>query len=53
MLDINGRVVFNKTQSKSTSVSETISLDQFAGGVYTIQVSTASGVSTSKVVVAH
>jgi hypothetical protein len=53
MLDINGRVVFNKSQSKSTSVSETISLDQLAGGVYTLQVSTASGVSTSKVVVSH
>jgi hypothetical protein len=53
MLDINGRVVFSKSQSKSSTVSETISLDQIAGGVYTIQVSTATGVSISKVVVSH
>ena len=54
LMDINGRVVYSKTQtSKVASVTDVVSLTNFANGIYTLQVVTSTGVASAKVVVAH
>jgi hypothetical protein len=54
LIDVNGKVVFNKTISgKIASYQDTLSLDSFANGVYTFELKTNSGVQTQKVVIAH
>lgn len=54
LIDINGKVVFNKTiTGKVLKYQDTISLLDFANGIYTLQVTTSRGVSSEKVVIAH
>jgi hypothetical protein len=54
LIDINGKVVFNKSiNGKIVSYKDTLSLVDFANGVYTLQVTTNKGTSSQKVVVAH
>jgi hypothetical protein len=54
LIDMNGKVVFNKTISgKIASYQDTLSLASFANGVYTLELKTNSGVQTQKVVIAH
>ncbi len=54
LIDVNGKVVFNKTISgKIASYQDTLSLASFANGVYTLELKTNSGVQTQKVVIAH
>jgi hypothetical protein len=54
LIDINGKVVFNKSiNGKIISYKDTLSLVDFANGVYTLQVTTNKGTSSQKVVVAH
>jgi hypothetical protein len=54
LIDVNGKVVFNKTISgKIASYQDTLSLASFSNGVYTLELKTNSGVQTQKVVIAH
>jgi hypothetical protein len=54
LIDVNGKVVFNKTiTGKIASYQDTLSLASFANGVYTLELKTNSGVQTQKVVIAH
>jgi hypothetical protein len=54
LIDINGKVVFNKSiNGKIVAYNDTLSLVDFANGVYTLQVTTNKGTSSQKVVVAH
>jgi hypothetical protein len=54
LVDMNGRVVFNKSISgKIAKYQDTISLADLANGIYTLQVTTVNGISTEKVVIAH
>jgi len=54
MIDMNGKVVFNKNiQANLIGYKEELSLSGFANGIYTIQVRSANGSSSQKVVVAH
>lgn len=54
LIDLNGKVVFSKTISgKILKYQDTLSLSEFANGIYTLQISTANGISTEKVVIAH
>ena len=54
LIDLNGKVVFNKSISgKVVAYKDTLSLVDFANGVYTLQVTTNKGTSSQKVVVAH
>ena len=54
LIDVNGKVVFNKTISgKIASYQDTLSLASFANGVYTLELKTISGVQTQKLVIAH
>ena len=54
LIDLNGKVVFNKSiNGKIVAYKDTLSLVDFANGVYTLQVTTNKGTSSQKVVVAH
>jgi hypothetical protein len=54
LIDLSGKVVFSKTISgKILKYQDTISLSDYANGIYTLQVSTKNGMSTEKVVIAH
>ncbi len=54
LIDLNGKVVFNKSiNGKIVAYKDTLSLIDFANGVYTLQVTTNKGTSSQKVVVAH
>jgi hypothetical protein len=54
LIDLNGKVVFNKSiNGKVVAYKDTLSLVDFANGVYTLQVTTNKGTSSQKVVVAH
>lgn len=54
LVDMNGKVVFSKSISgKVVSYKDTLSLATFANGVYTLQVTSATGTSAQKVVIAH
>jgi hypothetical protein len=54
LIDVNGKVVFNKTISgKIASYQDTLSLDSFSNGVYTLQLKTNNGIQSQKVVIAH
>jgi hypothetical protein len=54
LVDMNGKVVFNKSISgKVAAYKDTLSLASFANGVYTLQVTSATGTSAQKVVIAH
>lgn len=54
LVDISGKVVFSKTISgKILKYQDTISLVDFANGVYTLQIATNNGVSSEKIVIAH
>ena len=54
LIDLNGKVVFNKSiNGKVVAYKDTLSLIDFANGVYTLQVTTNKGTSSQKVVVAH
>ena len=54
LIDVNGKVVFNKSiNGKIVSYKDTLSLLDFANGIYTLQVTTNKGTSSQKVVVAH
>ena len=54
MIDMNGKVVFNKNiQANLIGYKEELSLAGFANGIYTVQVRSANGTSSQKVVVAH
>ncbi len=54
LIDLNGKVVFNKSiNGKIVAYKDTLSLADFANGVYTLQVTTIKGTSSQKVVVAH
>lgn len=54
LFDINGRNVYSQSFNASgTKIKETISLEGFADGVYSLQLVTESAISTTKIVVAH
>ena len=54
LIDINGKVVFNKSiNGRIAAYKDTLSVIDFANGVYTLQVTTNKGTSSQKVVVAH
>lgn len=54
LIDVNGKVVFNKTISgKIASYQDSLSLDSFSNGVYTLQLKTNSSIHSQKVVIAH
>ncbi len=54
MIDMNGKVVFNKNiKANLIGYKEELSLAGFANGIYTVQVRSANGTSSQKVVVAH
>ncbi|MEX1189305.1 MAG: T9SS type A sorting domain-containing protein [Bacteroidia bacterium] len=54
LIDLNGKAVFTKTISgKVLKYQDTISLLDFANGIYTLQISTSNGISSEKVVIAH
>jgi hypothetical protein len=54
LIDMNGKVAFNKSiTGKVVAYKDTLSLVDFANGVYTLQVTTNKGTSSQKVVVAH
>lgn len=54
LTDMNGRVVYRKTNASKVSLySEQIGLEQIADGFYTLQVISAEGISTQKVVIAR
>lgn len=53
LLDIQGRVVTTRNIAASLSVTESISVSDFANGIYTLQVITEKGISTQKITVAH
>ena len=54
MIDMNGKVVFNKNiKANLIGYKEELSLVGFANGIYTVQVRSANGTSSQKVVVAH
>jgi hypothetical protein len=54
VIDMNGKVVFNKNiKANLIGYKEELSLAGFANGIYTVQVRSANGTSSQKVVVAH
>ena len=54
VIDMNGKVVFNKNiKANLIAYKEELSLAGFANGIYTVQVRSANGTSSQKVVVAH
>jgi hypothetical protein len=54
VIDMNGKVVFNKNiKANLIGYKEELSLASFANGIYTVQVRSANGTSSQKVVVAH
>jgi len=54
LIDMNGKVAFNKSiTGKVVAYKDTLSLVDFANGVYTLQVTTNKGTASQKVVVAH
>ena len=54
VIDMNGKVVFNKNiKANLIAYKEDLSLASFANGIYTVQVRSANGTSSQKVVVAH
>ena len=54
VIDMNGKVVFNKNiKANLIAYKEDLSLAGFANGIYTVQVRSANGTSSQKVVVAH
>jgi len=54
LIDINGKVVFNKTvKGKLASYSDTLNVSEFANGVYTLQVKSNDVTNSQKVVIAH
>lgn len=54
MFDMNGRTVYSQSfNAAGTHIKESISLEGFADGVYSLQLITDSAISTTKIVVAH
>ncbi len=54
LIDINGKVVFNKTvKGKVASYSDTLNVSEFANGVYTLQVKSNETTNSQKIVIAH
>jgi hypothetical protein len=54
VIDMNGKVVFDKNiKANLIAYKEELSLAGFANGIYTVQVRSANGTSSQKVVVAH
>jgi len=54
LVDMNGRVVLTKTISNATlNFQDSINLNEFANGIYSLQINTNNGSSTQKIVVAH
>ena len=54
VIDMNGKVVFNKNiKANLIGYKEELSLAGFANGIYIVQVRSANGTTSQKVVVAH
>jgi hypothetical protein len=54
MIDINGKVVFNRTvEANLIGYKDVLPLTDFANGVYTVNVTSSNGSSSQKVVIAH
>jgi hypothetical protein len=52
LYDLNGRRILSKTCSGNSQI-ESLSAASLANGIYSLQIVTADGTSTEKVVVAH
>ena len=54
MIDINGKVVFNRTvEANLIGYKDVLPLTDFANGVYTVNVTSSNGSTSQKVVIAH
>jgi hypothetical protein len=54
MVDINGKVVFNRSvEANLLGYKDVLPLNDFANGVYTVNVTSSNGSTSQKVVIAH
>jgi hypothetical protein len=54
LVDMNGRIVLSKTINTATlNFQDSVNLNEFANGIYSLQINTNNGSSNQKIVVAH